>query len=143
MPMPHLPGVRAKVLIAVTALGPGAAGLVAAEVPASARTRADAAPAASSACPWVGSNAPVSSRVDQLLPKGSTTDGTQLQLYTCNGTAGQSWVSPAAGVSGPTGQVTGISDLCVDMKAASNADRTPVQTYTCNGTAAQQWNLPS
>ncbi|WP_329361816.1 glycoside hydrolase family 3 C-terminal domain-containing protein [Streptomyces sp. NBC_00669] len=76
-------------------------------------------------------------------PKGSTTDGTQLQLYTCNGTAGQSWVSPAAGVSGPTGQVTGISDLCVDVKAASNADRTPVQTYTCNGTDAQQWTVGS
>ncbi|WP_329173065.1 glycoside hydrolase family 3 C-terminal domain-containing protein [Streptomyces sp. NBC_01477] len=76
-------------------------------------------------------------------PDSSTTDGTQLQLYTCNGQSNQSWVSPAAGVSGPTGQVTGLSGLCVDVKAASTTDRTPVQTYTCNGSDAQRWTVGS
>jgi len=41
----------------------------------------------------------------------------------------------------PTGPITGLGGLCVDVRGANSADFTPVQVYTCNGTNAQQWTV--
>ena len=60
-----------------------------------------------------------------------TADGTQAQLYTCNGTTAQLFQS-----AGATLRVQGG---CLDVSAAGTADGTKVQLWTCNGTGAQNW----
>jgi hypothetical protein len=63
----------------------------------------------------------------------NSADGTQVQMYDCNGTAAQLWTT-----SGSTVQTLG---KCLDVAAANSANGTRVQLYTCNGTVAQQWTL--
>ncbi len=60
-----------------------------------------------------------------------TADGTKIQLYTCNGTAAQSWT-----VTGATLRALG---KCLDVKGGATADGTLVQLWTCNGSGAQNW----
>jgi Glycosyl hydrolase family 12/Ricin-type beta-trefoil lectin domain len=59
-------------------------------------------------------------------------DGTQVQLFTCNGTGAQQWTV------GTSGTVTALGK-CLDVAAAGTANGTKVQLFTCNGSAAQQW----
>ena len=61
----------------------------------------------------------------------NTANGTQVQIFTCNGTAAQSWSH-----SGSSFQSLG---KCLDVASAGTANGTKVQLYDCNGTAAQQW----
>jgi len=63
---------------------------------------------------------------------GATADGTQIQLYTCNGTASQSWTR--------TGSTLRALGKCLDVSGAGTADGTKIQLWTCNGTAAQNWS---
>ncbi|WP_432843612.1 ThuA domain-containing protein [Dactylosporangium sp. CA-092794] len=64
--------------------------------------------------------------------RGATgADGTQIQLYSCNGSAAQSWT-----VSGQTLRALG---KCLDISGGGTADGTKIQLYTCNGTGAQNW----
>jgi glucosylceramidase len=63
----------------------------------------------------------------------NSADGTQVQLYTCNGTTAQQWTRNS------NGTVTGLAGKCLDVAGASTANGAKVQLYTCNGTAAQQW----
>ncbi|GAB2670523.1 ricin-type beta-trefoil lectin domain protein [Kribbella swartbergensis] len=62
----------------------------------------------------------------------NTADGTQVQLYDCNGTNAQQWTRPGDGTIRALGK-------CLDVNAGSVADGAKVQLWTCNGTAAQQW----
>jgi glucosylceramidase len=62
---------------------------------------------------------------------GSSTNGSAVQLYDCNGTSAQSWTA-----SGSTLQALG---KCLDVASAGTANGTQAQLYDCNGTAAQQW----
>ncbi|MFI9384456.1 RICIN domain-containing protein [Kutzneria sp. NPDC052558] len=64
---------------------------------------------------------------------GSSANGTQVQIYTCNGSTAQSWTQ-----SGSALQALG---KCLDVASAGTANGTKVQLYDCNGTAAQQWTL--
>ncbi|MEO3810183.1 ricin-type beta-trefoil lectin domain protein [Sphaerisporangium sp. B11E5] len=66
----------------------------------------------------------------------SSANGTQIQLYTCNGTAAQSWTTNSDGTIRALGK-------CLDVAAASSANGTKVQLYDCNGTAAQVWTAQS
>ncbi|WP_051837846.1 ricin-type beta-trefoil lectin domain protein [Streptomyces sp. NRRL WC-3742] len=66
------------------------------------------------------------------LPGGLTADGTQVQLYDCNGTAAQTWTLPGDGT-------VRAAAKCLDVRGGSSADGAAVQLYTCNGTPAQQW----
>jgi cellulose 1,4-beta-cellobiosidase len=59
-------------------------------------------------------------------------DGTQVQLFTCNGTAAQQWTV------GTNGTVSALGK-CLDAAGAGTANGTKVQLFTCNGTGAQQW----
>ncbi|GIH28992.1 chitinase [Acrocarpospora phusangensis] len=59
-------------------------------------------------------------------------NGTQVQLYTCNGTTAQSWTTGTDGTIRALGK-------CLDVNAASSANGTKVQIWDCNGTAAQTW----
>ncbi|MEV6608220.1 ricin-type beta-trefoil lectin domain protein [Kutzneria sp. NPDC051319] len=61
----------------------------------------------------------------------NSANGTQVQLYTCNGTAAQTWTQ-----SGSTLQSLG---KCLDVAGASTANGAKVQLYDCNGSGAQQW----
>ncbi|MBK3566633.1 MULTISPECIES: ricin-type beta-trefoil lectin domain protein [unclassified Streptomyces] len=66
----------------------------------------------------------------------STTNGTAVQLYDCNGSAAQQWTV------GTDGTVRSLGK-CLDVTSASTADGAKVQLYDCNGTAAQQWSYNS
>ncbi|MFG2081754.1 RICIN domain-containing protein [Micromonospora tulbaghiae] len=63
----------------------------------------------------------------------ATADGTQIQLYTCNGTTAQSWTVT------PNGTVKALGK-CLDVSGGAGADGTKIQLYTCNGTGAQNWS---
>ncbi len=66
------------------------------------------------------------------VASASTANGTQIQLYTCNGTAAQSWTVGTDGTIRALGK-------CMDVSAAGTANGTKVQLYDCNGSAAQVW----
>jgi len=61
-----------------------------------------------------------------------TADGTQIQLYTCNGSGAQSWTR-----NGSTLRALG---KCLDVSGSGTADGTKIQLWTCNGTGAQNWS---
>ena len=52
-------------------------------------------------------------------------------------------VTPSAGCGTAVtlGQVTGISNLCLDDSGSGTANGTPIIDYTCGGTANQQWTV--
>ncbi len=62
----------------------------------------------------------------------NTANGTQIQLYTCNGSTAQSWTVGTDGTIRALGK-------CMDVAAAGTANGTKVQLYDCNGTGAQVW----
>jgi len=69
------------------------------------------------------------------IAAASSANGTAVQLYTCNGTAAQSWT---VGNSDNSIQALG---KCMDVTGAGTANGTQVQIYDCNGTAAQKWTV--
>ncbi|MFI5906412.1 ThuA domain-containing protein [Dactylosporangium sp. NPDC051541] len=58
-------------------------------------------------------------------------DGTQIQLYTCNGSTAQTWTV--------TGQTLRALGKCLDISGGATADGTKIQLWTCNGSGAQNW----
>jgi hypothetical protein len=64
---------------------------------------------------------------------GKKDNGTPVQIYTCNGGAGQKWqISGEALVNVNSGK-------CLDIKSSGTANGTALQIWTCNNTAAQKW----
>jgi hypothetical protein len=68
-------------------------------------------------------------------PNSSTTNGTQLQIYTCHSSSNQSFTA-----TGGTLQVLG---KCVDAYDNETANNTKVEIWGCNGGANQQWTYNS
>ncbi len=71
-------------------------------------------------------------------PNSTTTQGTQMQIYTCTGTANQTWTKTSSGqitvtVSGQT--------FCLDANAQGTTNGTKVIIWSCNGQVNQQWNF--
>ncbi|WP_435843907.1 ricin-type beta-trefoil lectin domain protein [Streptomyces fructofermentans] len=66
------------------------------------------------------------------VDNANTTDGTKVQMWTCNSTAAQEWSLLGTGAVRALGK-------CLDIDNSGTADGTKVQLYTCNGTAAQIW----
>ncbi|MDX6257593.1 MAG: glucosylceramidase [Frankiales bacterium] len=66
----------------------------------------------------------------------ATTNGTPVQLYTCNGSPAQTWTVGTDGTLRALGK-------CLDVSAGGTADGTKVQLWDCNGSAAQQWTSTS
>ncbi|MGA5699588.1 ricin-type beta-trefoil lectin domain protein [Peterkaempfera bronchialis] len=62
----------------------------------------------------------------------SNANGTQVQLYDCNGTTAQQWTMAADGSVRALGK-------CLDVASGSTADGARVQLYDCNGSGAQRW----
>ncbi|MER7892405.1 ThuA domain-containing protein [Micromonospora sp. NPDC094482] len=62
-----------------------------------------------------------------------TADGTQVQIYTCSGSAAQTWTVT------PNSTVRALGK-CLDVSGSGSADGTKIQLWTCNGTGAQNWS---
>ena len=74
------------------------------------------------------------------VPGLSTTAGTQLDIWTCNGGTNQIWTHTSAN------QLTvysGSSQMCLDAYNNQTTPGTKVEIWTCNGGANQQWNVNS
>ncbi|MGX6605039.1 arabinofuranosidase catalytic domain-containing protein [Micromonosporaceae bacterium Da 78-11] len=68
------------------------------------------------------------------LTGNGTANGTQAQLYDCNGVGGQKWVQQADGsLRNPQ------SGRCLDAPNGSTANGTRLQLWDCNGAAAQKF----
>ena len=63
-----------------------------------------------------------------------TEDGTQIQIWECNGTKAQKW-------SLEKGQIRGFAGKCLDVDHQGTEDGTKIQLWECNGSAAQKWAL--
>jgi poly(3-hydroxybutyrate) depolymerase len=68
----------------------------------------------------------------RCVDAGNATNGTQMQLWDCNGGANQRWT-----VNGQTVQALG---KCLDAPTNATAG-TKVQIWDCSGAANQRWNL--
>jgi len=62
----------------------------------------------------------------------SSTNGTHVQMYNCNGSAAQNWTIETDGT-------IRINGSCMDITGAGTANGTLVELWTCNGGANQQW----
>jgi endo-1,4-beta-xylanase len=71
------------------------------------------------------------------VPNATTTNGTQVQLYDCNGNSNQQFTYTASK------QLQVYGNKCLDANAQGTADGTAVIIWDCNGQANQQWNLNS
>jgi hypothetical protein len=67
-----------------------------------------------------------------------TTNGTLVELYTCNGTGAQQWRATTSGQL-----VNTQSSLCLNDPGSATTLGTQLNIYACNGTAAQDWKIPS
>jgi endo-1,4-beta-xylanase len=69
------------------------------------------------------------------VPNSTTTDGTQVQLWDCNGQANQQWTATSAG------ELTTVGGKCLD--AAGTGNGVKVQIYSCWGADNQKWRVNS
>jgi O-glycosyl hydrolase len=67
------------------------------------------------------------------VPGASTTNGTQLDIYTCNAGSNQEYTLT------PSGTITVYGDKCLDAYQQGKTAGTVVDIYTCNGGSNQQW----
>ena len=67
------------------------------------------------------------------VPRATTTNGTQLDLWDCNGGANQSWTLT------PARTLTVYGNKCLDVAGANTAPGTKVELWECTGDANQQW----
>jgi hypothetical protein len=69
------------------------------------------------------------------VPGGTTTNGTQVQLWDCSGGANQRWTYTAGR------QLTGNGNKCLDASGAGSTNGTMVIIWDCHGGLNQQWNV--
>ncbi|MGI5211446.1 family 16 glycosylhydrolase [Plantactinospora sp. CA-290183] len=67
------------------------------------------------------------------IPGANPADGTQLQIWDCNGTAAQNWTF--------TGGTVRALGKCMDVAGGSTANGANIQIVGCNGNPAQQFVL--
>ncbi|WP_405571754.1 PQQ-dependent sugar dehydrogenase [Streptomyces phaeochromogenes] len=70
------------------------------------------------------------------IDNAQTSDGTKVQIWTCNGSAAQKWTVSGDGTLRALGK-------CLDVSDAGTADGTKIQLWTCNGSGAQTWAAQS
>jgi GH25 family lysozyme M1 (1,4-beta-N-acetylmuramidase) len=66
-------------------------------------------------------------------PGSTTTNGTKVALWPCNGYKNEEWTPPPGPVA------SGIQGKCLDDRGDSTANLTKIDIWACNGTAAQSW----
>ncbi|MFI7029953.1 PHB depolymerase family esterase [Microbispora rosea] len=69
------------------------------------------------------------------VPGASTADGTQVQLWDCNGQTNQTWSSTSAG------EIRVYGNKCLDAAGTGNGAK--VQIYSCWGGDNQKWRVNS
>lgn len=69
------------------------------------------------------------------VPNQSQTNGTQVDLWDCNGGSNQQWTSTEAG------ELRVYGGVCLDAAGQGTSPGTKVDIYTCNGGSNQQWKL--
>jgi hypothetical protein len=69
------------------------------------------------------------------VPNVSTANGTQVEIWDCNGGSNQQWTQ----LSNGTLQVYG--NKCLDVSNNATAAGSPVAIFDCNGGANQQWRV--
>ena len=74
------------------------------------------------------------------VTSAGTADGTNIQEWTCNGTAAQAFQLQAID-STWFKLVNTSSGKCIDATSNGTADGTNIQLWTCNGTGAQAWRF--
>jgi type 1 glutamine amidotransferase len=67
------------------------------------------------------------------VSNGGSADGTRIQLWTCNGSAAQTWQISGQVWRNPQ------SGKCLDVAGGATANGTRAQLWTCNGSGAQNW----
>jgi len=72
------------------------------------------------------------------VPNSSTTDGTQLQIYTCGGQANQTFNRSSSNEIRVT---QGGTTMCLDANGRGTTNGTKVIIWSCNGQPNQQWNF--
>ncbi|MFD5265564.1 ricin-type beta-trefoil lectin domain protein [Streptomyces sp. NPDC058335] len=77
------------------------------------------------------------------LSSSSTTAGTALQLYTCNGSKAQKLRIDSASTADPSTGALKVLGKCVVPKDGGTANGTLVVIADCTGTTAQQWTATS
>jgi ricin-type beta-trefoil lectin protein len=88
-----------------------------------------------------GGGGPVSGRIVGAqsgrcvdVPAASTTNGTQVQLWDCDGSAKQRWTTSGR-------QLTVYGTKCLDASGSGTANGTAVLIWDCHGGLNQQWNV--
>jgi hypothetical protein len=71
------------------------------------------------------------------VPGWNDANGTQPQLYDCNGGTNQQWEFWDDGTVRPTFNTS----KCLDLPGWETANGTPIQIYDCDGGSNQQWTL--
>jgi len=77
------------------------------------------------------------------VPNGTSTPGTQMQIWDCVGNVQQHWtLNVISGTPGLTGTLRpAYGSGCLDISTGKQFSGQKVQIYTCNGTTAQVWTL--
>jgi len=71
------------------------------------------------------------------VPNASTTNGTQVQLWDCNGNSNQRWTYTSSK------QLMVYGNKCLDANGNGTTNGTAVIIWDCNGQTNQQWNVNS
>ena len=71
------------------------------------------------------------------VPGATTTVGTQLDIYTCNGGTNQQYTENS------NGTITVYGNRCLEAYKGATTPGTIVDIYTCNGGTNQQWTVNS
>jgi non-reducing end alpha-L-arabinofuranosidase len=71
------------------------------------------------------------------VPNATTTNGTQVQLWDCNGNSNQRWTYTSSK------QLMVYGNKCLDANGQGTTNGTTVIIWDCNGQTNQQWNLNS
>jgi hypothetical protein len=75
-----------------------------------------------------------------LDARGSATNRTPVQQWTCNGITNENWEMVGGGFSvNFKSRVAGSSNFCLDVPGGQTTVGLAMQIYGCNGTASQLW----
>jgi hypothetical protein len=71
------------------------------------------------------------------VPNSTMTNGTQLDIWDCNGGSNQSWTLTSAG------ELQVYGNKCLDVAGAATSAGSKVDIWDCNGGTNQQWTVNS
>ncbi|WP_199273160.1 glycoside hydrolase family 27 protein [Streptomyces broussonetiae] len=74
------------------------------------------------------------------VPNSTTTAGTQVEIWSCNGGANQTWTHST---SDQLTVYSGSAQMCLDAYNNQTTPGTKVEIWPCNGQTNQQWTLNS